>query len=51
LPVTLIEGGVLGLPGTLCGVTAAEAGLEEEEEIAAIDRYGMRAAVGFAVKE
>jgi hypothetical protein len=35
----------------LCGVTAAEAGLDEEEEIAAIDRYGMRAAVGFAGRE
>jgi hypothetical protein len=33
----LIGGGVPGLPGTLCGVTA-EAGFEDEDEIAAIDR-------------
>jgi hypothetical protein len=41
---------VPGLPGTLCGVTA-EAGFEEEDDMAAIDRYGMSADVGFPIKE
>jgi len=41
-------GGVPGFPGTLCGVNPGLAGFEEEDEMAAIDRYGIKEAAGFA---
>jgi len=36
-----------GLPDASCAVTAL-AGFEEEDEIAAIDRYGIKADAGLA---
>jgi len=45
--VTLIGGGVPGFPCTFKGVTVV-AGLEDEEEIAAMDRYGINEAEGLA---
>jgi hypothetical protein len=45
LPVTLID----GFPDTLCAVTAL-AGFDEEDEIAAIDRYGIKADAGLTVR-
>lgn len=40
-----------GFPGTLCGVNPGLAGFEEEDEMAAIDRYGIKEAAGFATEE
>jgi hypothetical protein len=44
----LIGGGVPGFPCTFMGVTVV-AGLEDVEEIAAMDRYGINEAAGLAV--